>query len=49
MKVMFPRETMGVNASRAAVMEEDRMEETAEMGMEVEVGTMTHHLLSRPQ
>ena len=37
MKVMFPRETMGVNASRAAVMEEDRMEETAEMGMEVEV------------
>ena len=49
MRVMVPKETVGVNASRMAVMEEDRMEETVEMGMEMEVGTMARHLLPRPQ
>ena len=49
MRVMFSRETVGVIASRAAVMEADRREETAEMGMEMEVGTTAHHLLLRPQ
>ena len=48
MRVAFPKKTVGVIASRA-VIEEDRMEETAEMEMEMEVGTMDRHLLPRPR
>ena len=48
MRVAFPKKTVGVIASRA-VIEEDRMEETAEMGMEMVVETAAHHLLPRRQ
>ena len=49
MRVTFPKETVGVIASQVAVMEVDRMEETAEMGMEMVVETAAHHLLPRRQ
>ena len=49
MRVTFPKETVAVIASQVAVMEVDRMEETAEMGMEMVVETAAHHLLPRRQ